>query len=361
MVAWGIIVGLNTYEEISKLRPLHGAVADAVDFADWLLDPEGGDLAPQNLYLWSSPAPDPAACTARVAAYLQNVPNWPLVGPDFQRPPRTAELISGISEINKLANNAGADRLYVFFAGHGAQTQAQNISEEPQNCFITGDYIPGVEAVGLINCDDMKRYLKNQGPRELVLFLDCCRNELPLRVSRPTGGFSFLAEAGNHERLCIGRAAQDEMVAYEVPLLPAQAERGAFTQLLTYGLREVRNGGGELTLPELDKYVTEALKEVVKPNFQIPDFDERPKPPAIVLATSAPKGVLPSIRFNLSALAAGTQVELRDGNDQLIDTLVAHADPIVRALPRGAYTLEQAGILLAGFNHIGPGAPDVVL
>ena len=150
-----------------------------------------------------------------------------------------------------------ADRhLYIYFCRPcSAQTAAKTITEDEQNCFIAGDYRPEAPGIGLLNLDDMKRYLKRTGPPEIVIFLDCCRSEMPLTVGRPYAAFSDQFPHDNHLRLGVGRATQNAAVAYEVPIGAPKPSRGAFTQLLTYGLRELRSNG-QLTLQELDVYVT---------------------------------------------------------------------------------------------------------
>ncbi|MGO4334796.1 caspase family protein [Labrys sp. KB_33_2] len=358
MTTWAIIVGINEYGPYSGLRPLHGAVADAADFADWLLDPQGGGVAPERLFFWTHPAP--RASTPRIVEFMQNPTRWPVIGPDFTHAPTFAELINGITEINRKATAAGATRLYVYFAGHGAQTQAQSISEDPQNCFITGEFIQNVPSVGLINCDDMRRYLKSQGPEEIIIFADCCRNPLPLKVKRPGTGFNDLAPNGNHLRLGVGRAAQDECVAYEIPIDAPQPERGAFTHLLTYGLREIRVND-ELTLKTLEAYVTEGLKEIVKPKIQVPDFDEKPRPPRIVIATGPPAGNPAHVHIVFRTQGDGIEVEVRDKNAALVQTITTSDRRQALSLPIGVYSLERGGAILAVFNHIGPGTPDVVV
>ena len=363
MAAWAIVVGINDYGELAKqakLDPLNGAVADALDMTDWLLDPDGGNVAPDNLFLWTCPAPQPTPTTPQaVKTYLANPTAWPLFGPDFNRAPRVGELIGGISQINRKAMAAGATRLYVYLAGHGAQVRPPNLGVEPKNCFILGDYQPDAESAALMNCDSMHRYLQSQGPAEVVIFLDCCRNRLPLRISEPGAGFSNPSAVGVNTRLGILRAAQDESVAYEVPR-NRPAERGAFTQLLTYGLREIRENG-VLTVRRLEEFVTDALIEVVKPDEQFPDFAERSIPPRLVLTSSPPKGTLAAVTLLLSTPPAGSNIELRDKDDAVIQMLKAGPEPIRVELPRGSYSLELDGAELKTFNHVGPGTPDVVV
>ena len=184
MTAWAFVVGINDYPAETTLRKLRGAVADAAEFADWALHPSGGGVAPSDMYFWTYPAP--AAPSKRLKEFLDNPTKWPRFKPDLDRPPETGELITSIGLIAQNALKAKADRLYVFFAGHRFQTKPASLSEDPQTCFVGGDYHPDVAAAGLIPCDDMYRMLVQQGPPEVILFLDACRNDASARVARPS-------------------------------------------------------------------------------------------------------------------------------------------------------------------------------
>lgn len=357
MVAWAFVIGINEYPVESRQAQLHGAVADAADFADWALDPAGGAVLPEHMFLWTMPAP--AASPQRLAAFLQNPTRWPFVGPDFGRAPHASEIKRAIAEIARKAVAGGAERLYVFFAGHGAQTKPRDYEEDPQNCFIVGDFAPDMPSLGLVPCDDLRRYLKGQGPAELVLFFDCCRNTLPLKVPRPSGGFNVLGSNGLHRRLAVGRASQDETVAYEVPIGVPVPERGAFSKLLIAGLRDFRVGG-QLTMKDLQDYVTSGIGDLVKPHQQLPDFDERPLPRGLVLAVGRPLNAQPPIRVDSTGMTAGTELLLLDKDAQLVTTFMAGPTTHVFHLPIGGYSIElRDESVIAAFNHVGPGATDV--
>lgn len=81
MTAWAFIVGINTYPDVSKLNPLHGAVADAAAFAEWALDPNGGGVLPEHLFLWTCPAP-PAHAGGALAHFMAAPTTWPIVNAD---------------------------------------------------------------------------------------------------------------------------------------------------------------------------------------------------------------------------------------------------------------------------------------
>lgn len=359
MTAWAFVIGINEYPAQSKQPRLHGAVADAADFADWAIDPNGGAVSPGHLFFWTCPAPN--APLPVLDAFLASPTRWPFVGPDFDRPPQAPEIKRAVAEVARQAVAAGAQRLYVFFAGHGAQTKAQTYEEDPQNCFIAGDFVSDMPSLGLVGCDDLRRFLQSQGPPEIVMFLDCCRNALPRKVPKPSSNFDLLGTNGLHRRLAIGRASQDEAMAYEVPIGEAQPKRGAFSKLLINALREFRVGG-RLTLRDLDDYVTNGIVDLVKPNLQVPDFVERPKPPALVLTIGPPLGAEPEVHVRFENVAPGTAVEIHDKNAALVLTVIASDESQRIPLPISGYSLELAdGTVLRAFNHLGPGTTDVVI
>ncbi|MGL3111670.1 hypothetical protein [Bradyrhizobium sp. BR 1432] len=50
MNACALVVGINNYQK-PGIPTLFGAVADAADFADWALDPAGGNVESQSFVL----------------------------------------------------------------------------------------------------------------------------------------------------------------------------------------------------------------------------------------------------------------------------------------------------------------------
>jgi uncharacterized caspase-like protein len=356
MTAWAFVIGINDYPAETGLNSLKGAVADAAEFADWVLHPNGGAVAPANLFLWTFPAP--VAHSPVVAQYMANPTPWPMVNPDFGCAPTALEINQGVNLVARQAKAAGANRLYVFFAGHGFQTKEVGYADPPQTCFVAGNFDPEMMAAGLVPCDDMARMLKAQGPPEIVLFLDACRSDASLRVARPLPPWNVVNDPGHNLRVCVGRAAQEQRVAYEVP--HGSPNRGAFTTLLVNGLRTHRVGN-RLTLKELDSFVSEGIAALVSPYEQYPDFDERPKPWQLVLANGPPIAALPNLVISLPAGMAES-VFLVGGPDNRRRDLGAAPGQLVIALEPGAYVVETAGgAELTAFAHVGPGDTHVRL
>ncbi len=356
MTAWAFVVGINAYPAESRLRPLAGAVADAAEFADWLLHAQGGSVAREHLFLWTCPAP--ANPGPAVAGYMANPTPWPMLVPDFGRPPSAMEINLGVNLVARKAREAGADRLYVFFAGHGFQTKEVAYDEPAQTCFVAGNFHPDMMAPGLVPCDDMARMLKAQGPPEIVLFLDACRSDASLRVARPMPPWNVVPDPGHNLKLCVGRAAQEQRVAYEIP--HGKPNRGAFSTLLVNGLRTHRVDG-RLTLRELDNFVSEGIAPLVSPQEQWPDFDERPRPWQLVLAEGPPIGALPKLVIALPAGLPEANVLVGGPQNQRVELGGLPGEQELPLEP-GAYVVESVGgVVLASFAHVGPGDTHVQL
>src|SRR5438874_10749407 len=119
MDACALIIGINAYQK-PDIPTLFGAVADAADFADWALDPAGGNVKSDRLFFWTSPAP--VEPSAKLRNFLANPTPWHNnVIPDFTRPPDADEIVKTALKMATTLS-AAAGRIYVFMAGHGVQT-----------------------------------------------------------------------------------------------------------------------------------------------------------------------------------------------------------------------------------------------
>ena len=355
MANWGFVVGIDRYQQGSQLDDLAGAVADAAEFAEWLLDPQGGNVAPANLYFWSHGQPDKPG--PALTQYLAAPTPWPHGVPSTTEAPTAGLINMAIDKVASNARLAGADRLYIFFAGHGFQTQAKDYVEVSQPCFVAGDYHPDMAAMGLVPCDDMLRMLMSQGPREIVFFLDACRVDAARRVARPAAPWNIRANTGVHVRRAVGRAAQPLELAFEVPI--GTPTRGAFSQLLIEGLRQHRVGG-VLSVQALDNYIMQAMPALIAPHSQYPIIEEIPRPYAMVLAQGHPIGPQPVIRIDFAPLHAGQDFVIIGGPANVRIMIQATADAFVQRFAPGNYVLETAaGDEMAAFNHSGPGETHV--
>jgi hypothetical protein len=343
VIARAVVVGINDYPGSTRQKTLAGAVDDAIDFARWAIHPQGGKVPEDQLYFWGFP--QPAAMPEGMERYVTPNRPWPYdPAPDFSVPPEAKALVLALEAAAEAASGATGEtglqeRLYVYLAGHGAMTQRRSSQKDAQNCLLTADFVPN-KAFGLIPLDDLRRMLEMRGPRETLIFSDCCRGELPLSVPDPVLNASEYADMGLNEQWIVGRAAAPGAIAYETPI--AAPKRGSFTKLLVQALRQFRTDG-QLTLPELRGFVRAGVKADVAPRIQAPKFevkdDDLEEP--FVLATGAPIGDLPNLTIRFPEDLDG-QVRILDSSKPPAETLAAIADgKVTLPLPPGQLIIEH--------------------
>lgn len=348
MVNWAIVVGINDYPERAQQNPLHGAVADACDFADWALDPAGGNVAPERLFFWTHPWPAPPS--DRLNDYLAGpLPNWyhdqfGSVQPEQARPPKAIEITTTIEDAGRAAygSDFGDDdakrRVFVFLAGHGIRARTFDRNEE--TCFLAGDFAPprGNLTPGLIPCDSFRRALLHKRFDEAIIFTDCCRST----TARSSLTAQQVSDFDGEPILpwSIAFAAQDGEPAYETVTAPI---RGAFSSALMRGLRTHRPGPvGELRAVPLREFVQISIEQFTN-SGQTPNLLCRPDPHGpLIVPGHAPNGGAISIGpvLDVSSLAVGTVLILKGGNLQPVPGVA----PLTVAEPRLALPPLQVGL-----------------
>jgi hypothetical protein len=381
MKSWAFVVGINVYPPNAKQAPLKGAVADAVDFADWALHPDGGAVPPERLYLWTHPAPQ--SLPVSVNKYLTGTPRPPLWwDPDADPPGMPADFRRAPTQVNVVETALGAgaaisaDRLqnpgdtevrrcYVFFAGHGVQSNVTGSAADTQTCFLLGDFRPLAQTVmGLIPCEDFKRALLNSGFDEVFMFLDCCRISLTkLNMPAPVIG-SANTRVLPSPTWGVGSAAQKDKPAFETVGPPV---RGAFSQTLLQGLRSVRDPQTqELSLESLKLFVRDNLPAACAPNEQRASFTGNPDEPLPSVVTGPPiptPEFVADIRVDFGTLPAGTPVQLVDDKGAPVGAplIAGPGGATIPAVAGGFYSLDVAVPRISkAFRHPGPaGVTDV--
>jgi hypothetical protein len=375
MKSWAIVVGINEYHPDAGQQALNGAVADAADFADWALHPQGGAVDPSRLFFWTHPLP--ANPTPTLAAYLAAPTRWydlwNVPGtPDFSRAPVVTNITETALRAGRAASaaamGAGNDetrRVYVFFAGHGVQTNTTGSTTEIQTCFVVGDFRPDSSTVtGLVPCEDFRRALLGGGFDQVFMFLDCCRVAMPkLNMPAPTIG-SPNSRIPPQPIWGVGNAAQKNKVAYETTAPPL---RGAFSKTLLDGLRTVRDPANQtLTLDSLKVYVRDNIGACTA-NEQRPNFIADPDDPPPVVLTGPPipfPQTLADIRITFGALAVGTIVQLCNAKGEKVGgpIVAAPGGVTIQAIAGQFYSLDVAGANISTpFKHPGPGVTVVPL
>lgn len=378
-----IVVGINQYPVSTHQPQLHGTVADACDFAEWALDAAGGGVAPEDLFLWTHPWPDPGPGALR--DYLDgDLPQWQheVLGgaaPDQTRPPVAREIIYTIERAGREGYEAAIGgppapmRALVFLAGHGLRALPfGGLTEE--TCFVAADFRPNGSnlAPGLVPSESLRRSLLNHRFDEVVMFLDCCR----VQTSQLKMKAASLADQDGDKALpwSLALAAQIDEPAYETTTTPI---RGAFSATLMTGLRTCREGPAhELTAARMRDFVRQNISTHTD-RGQMPNVTFQPDDvgPTIVTGAVAPPApapaampaqplLIPGPVAMLADLPPGTQLELKDNDGPVpgVGPITAGPDPVqLPALPPGLYTLEVIGQRdhYQDFRH--PGREQVIV
>jgi len=214
-----LLVGIQRYPGAPKLAPLQGPRNDMELFASWLIDPQGGDVDPNNVR--RLPDPEPPA---------------PLAGASVdQYPPTQVELYSLFKSIVYAAGGGPAPikrpngRLYLFFSGHGFSDLRDKTTHAAVYC--------GNASTGLswnVSGTALALWCVRAAVfGEVVLVMDCCRDAEVSKKIDP----GFLDDV--HDP--VGAKSVRLLEVYAVPYAEKAQERhfadhGRVHGLLTYTL-----------------------------------------------------------------------------------------------------------------------------
>ncbi len=178
MARRALIIGIDGYA--SEAWRLGGAVRDALAFAEWAVT--AGGVASADLRLLLSPAPGepppavPAGAPAPVEATQQAIAD-------------------ALADLAELPAEQGGDRLYVYFAGHGAALA----SRKTEPILVPVDFVnPRRHGQLLIGFSQVMPAVAEAPFKEQLFFLDACRDFAvedyepplvsPVGAYRPTEG-----------------------------------------------------------------------------------------------------------------------------------------------------------------------------
>ncbi|MDJ0753353.1 MAG: caspase family protein [Ardenticatenaceae bacterium] len=232
-----IVLGVNNYP--ATIGPLQGAVNDANDFIKWLIDPNGGNLPEENVHLIQE-SEDLTA--VNISNKIEEV----------------------MLEKSEFLDSPVARRLYLFFSGHG-------ISHDSEEAWLllpkatAANYhlhsIPGKESA--------KALVESALFDEVILVMDCCRNQLQWRQIPPMALFVPDPIPRTPTKHCYAFAAAWGEKASEADLDSAPASNqfsGLFTTVLLRGLQgEAKTDqNGNITADTLGDYIKMKLPELAK-------------------------------------------------------------------------------------------------
>lgn len=210
MSNWAIIIGVDKYWKSDAC--LKGAVRDALNMREWLINIDGGAVPARNCYLLLSPTPDSPSLPSGLQILEATYDN----------------IINAIEDFFNRSYVQG-ENFYFYFSGHGLTS---NIGYE--DSIIASDFTE-ILTTKSISLDSLLALFKATSFKRQFFFIDACRNipwEHEFRISeypRPRKPappippqFIMFATSPGIKALEINEAGN---------------ERGAFTEALLAGLR----------------------------------------------------------------------------------------------------------------------------
>lgn len=346
MANYAVVVGIGKYprlEAVGMLKNLDGPENDATAIAHWLRDPEGGNVPEENLRL------------IRTSDFRQS---------EDDPQPSMSRLSSTMDWLLQQTTNARADRLYLYFAGHGFAP----VLEEP--ALFTAEAGAGFNAY--FYAYDWFRYLRQSGRfREYVLWMDCCmtnQRSIPVspvmaraEVSTLVPGPSFIAVAAQTKS------------ALEYPMSDGQVH-GVFTWTLLQGLNgAAADERGVVSAHSLKSYLHDTMIQFLPSAVRASNaVDLRPfvRADQQLVLKRLPAVPLFEVTLGVPEQHAGQKFRLWSGQPHRVikEFRSPQHGQVKLQLPRGLYVLqggppqpEDGQVLRHGFQVTGAGSQDVQL
>jgi uncharacterized caspase-like protein len=242
---YAIVVGINRYPGIGNLS---GARADAEAFADWLVNPDGGGLPPENVHKVLVTDDEEALITRTRGAR-----------PTHDEIDYALEAVRDALKAKLEADPSSWDRTRVYFyaAGHGFAPQGGEGAL----------FMANADAESLERNIELAEYRKwwttCAWAQEVVVLADCCRT----RFRSSARGFGPRVKeceapwGGKSSKYLIGYGAAIAKDTYEFPTPQNDDQaRGYFTRALLEGFRSAkRDATGRIPATALATHVTKIL------------------------------------------------------------------------------------------------------
>ncbi|MBW8875025.1 MAG: caspase family protein [Acidobacteria bacterium] len=316
---YAITAGINNYPGISSLR---GPENDATWFHEWLVsnklvNPDKN----ASLILGSQ--------FTGTAESIDSQPDIMVINRAFERLLRIGRSKSRIGK-----------RLYLFFAGHGfgpdLNTSALLASNADLLLGTTGHHLNAVEYADWFAA---AAYFD-----EIVLFMDCCRDDMPRAPLGQAPCQSVHNVRGGQVKRFYGLATRWAKKARE-----AEAANGDVHGYFTQALMGALDGGavtadGRLNTADVTRYVLNYFTQRVKPKLDAigAGFDEPqflPKDEFAMAEGLATKLTAVTVQFQAPAAAASNGYSIFGGSPNLLRPNTGGANPWRLELPMGHYAL----------------------
>jgi hypothetical protein len=313
---FGLCLGIDRYPGFPG-RDLSSAARDALAFRDWLVSPTGGALPPANVA-------------------VVTVPDTLLFGDVLEARPKMDEVLLALDSINErirshVAVNPqdwGRSRIYIYAAGHGVALP------NGEGAVLMANAKPKVLGFNIDLSLYAKWYLECGLVREVVVFVDCCRE---VTAGMPPGFVVFQQCAHPAKKGTVRFVAYASRYAEQawepIEVADPNLTRGYFTEALIDGLNgaAAEDATGQVTAASLATYVAQAVEEKTKPPVApYPQKAEMPVDMAVRLvlrdapaavgsvvpeaAAPTPAGHTATIRF---PAGFGGEVVLRSSDGQI--------------------------------------------
>ena len=208
---WALCVGVGKYDPASNLVDLPGAINDATEIHDWLVDPLGGDVPTTQAELVHSKlasSSTPFPVTAEIEKFLKL---------------RIADAAK-----SKAAGNGfrTGNRLWLFFAGHGIGFSVTRFPNEAG--LLTADAVPPFLPEHIPGLMWAEKFQQSGAFKEVILLVDCCRTTMNgISPSAPGVNVFTLPSQSDWGKLVVAFGASQGNAAYSV--MHQGKERGRFT------------------------------------------------------------------------------------------------------------------------------------
>ncbi|HYV46996.1 MAG TPA: hypothetical protein VFA20_19165 [Myxococcaceae bacterium] len=217
---YAIVIGIERYDD-PGLGVLKGPGRDARRFCEWVTDPGGGAVSPDNVVVLAAEEPEPEANIQRIEQAF-------------------------VKLCQSTTNRYRGRRLYIYLAGHGI---AQNAHEASMLAADGGRnererHVPGWHWLNW--------FLESAYFDEVVLFSDCCRT---VDGQWPVRAFPLpQVKRGSPKRVHWVRGYAARYGGMALELRSDGGDRGAFTEALMEALRGARNEDGDVTASSVAAY-----------------------------------------------------------------------------------------------------------
>jgi Caspase domain len=273
---YAIVIGIKDYQQ---LKPLNGPVQDAVDFENWLLNPQGGNL----------PNHKTDNKVLQHVFFIESAPNSEV--------PLQSDIDKCLDKVLTNGEKTGYRRFYFFFAGHGL-----GISWK-ENALCLPGWSSRFINLALSSSEYLDVVVNSGLFAQVFFFLDCCRDrKLGARGLHPTIGWPKPGEGVPNCESFVAYGAKFNNPAHEAanPAANNEVVNGFFSKALLMGLNGAAvNVKGEITVNSLKSFLkskVEELTNAVNINQSV-QFEDRFNPDSIVVSGLAVKEVAVTISF----------------------------------------------------------------